>query len=333
MSEPFDADDLALMTGSFEAVMAAAPGPGEADQALRDLGWADLLAAAPGPAAAMAFSALGTTGSAATLLDDVMAHALGLPVSPDICVLFPAHLHDNPAAPRPDDPKILIQEDPLIVNGLVSSRIDQATLLVMVVDGDDGPELAVLEAGFLHNLEVSGVDPAHAYRHVSIRVRSDFVSSLEAEGSWEAASTAARVALAHQLIAGARWMLAEARQHALDRVQFGRPVASFQSIRHKLAESLALIEGAASVADACLRDPDPLLAGLAKSLAGQAALTTAAHAQQVLAGMGFTAEHRFHLWLKRTLVLDVLFGSANWLPTEIGRDLLIYGTAPRLIEL
>ena len=141
------------------------------------------------------------------------------------------------------------------------------------------------------------------------------------------------MALAHQLIAGARWMLAEARQHALDRVQFGRPVASFQAIRHKLAESLALIEGAASVAEACLYDPDPMLAGLAKSLAGQAALTTAAHAQQVLAGMGFTAEHRFHLWLKRTLVLDVLFGSANWLPTEIGRDLLIFGTVPRLIQL
>ena len=166
MSEPFGADDLALLTASFEAVMAEAPGPGEADQALRDLGWADLLAAAPGPAAAMAFSALGITGSAATLLDDVVAHALGLPASPDTCVLLPAHLHDNPAAPQPDDPKILIQEDPLVINGLVSSRIDQAKLLVFVMEGDYGQELAVLEAGFLHNLEVTGVDPAHAYRHV-----------------------------------------------------------------------------------------------------------------------------------------------------------------------
>ena len=334
MSEPFDADDLALMTASFEAVMADAPGPGEADQALRDLGWGRSFGRRPWSGRGDGVQRSGhhrLGGHPARTTWWPMPSAC--PPSPDICVLFPAHLHDNPAAPQPDDPKILIQEDPLVVNGLVSSRIDQATLLVMAIDGDDGPELAVLEAGFLHNLEVTGVDPARAYRHVSIRVGADFVRSLEADGSWEAASTAARVALAHQLIAGARWMLAEARQHALDRVQFGRPVASFQSIRHKLAESLALIEGAASVAEACLRDPDPLPAGLAKSLAGQAALTTAAHAQQVLAGMGFTAEHRFHLWLKRMLALDVLFGSADWLPTEIGRDLLIYGTVPRLIQL
>ena len=333
MSKRIDADDLAMLAAGFEAAMADAPGPGEADQALCDLGWADLLDAAPRQAAAMAFSALGTTGSAATLLDDVVAHALGLRISPEICVLFPANLHYNPAAPQPDDPKILIQEDPLIVNGLVSSRIDQAATLVLAVDGEYGPEPATLEAGFLHNLEVSGVDPAHAYRHVSIRVRADFLTPLKTKGNWEAASTAARMALAHQLIAGARRMLAEARQHALDRVQFGRPVASFQAIRHKLAESLTQIEGAASVAEACLHDPDPMLAGLAKSLAGKATHTTATHTQQVLAGIGFTAEHRFHLWLKRMLVLDVLFGSANWLPTEIGRDLLIYGTVPRLIQL
>ena len=53
----------------------------------------------------------------------------------------------------------------------------------------------------------------------------------------------------------------------------------------------------------------------------------------MLAGIGFTAEHRFHYWLKRTLVLDTLFGSSKSLPTEIGRDLLIYGTVPRLIQL
>ncbi|MDE0614405.1 MAG: acyl-CoA dehydrogenase family protein [bacterium] len=333
MTEHIDAGDLALMAASFEAVMADAPGPGEADQALYDLGWGELLAAAPGPAAAMAFNALGTTGSAATLLDDVVAHALGLPFSPDVCVLFPDSIHAIPAAPQSSEPRILNQEEPLEVSGLVSSRIDRAATVVTVMDGEHSPELTSFEAGFLRGRGATGVDPAHAYRHLSVRVAAHFLTPSEAEGNWEAAVAAARVALAHQLIAGARWMLAEARQHALDRVQFGRPVASFQSIRHKLAESLAQIEGAASVAKACLHDPDPLLARLAKSLAGQAAITTATHAQQVLAGMGFTAEHRFHLWLKRMLVVDTLFGSANSLPAEIGKDLLTRGTVPRLIQL
>lgn len=333
MSEFVDADDMALLAASFEAVMADAPGPGEADQALHGLGWGELLAAAPRPAAAMAFSALGATGSAATLLDDVVAHALGMPFSPDVCVLIPASLHANHADPQPDDPRIFKQEEPLEVDGLVSSRIDRATTVVTVVDGEYGPELTSFEAGFLRGRDATGVDPAHPYRSLSVRVAAHFLTPLEAEGSWEAAVTAARTALAHQLIAGARWMLAEARQHALDRVQFGRPVASFQAIRHKLAESLAQIEGAASVAAACLHNPDPMLAALVKSLAGQAALTTATHAQQVLAGIGFTAEHRFHLWLKRMLVVDTLFGSASSLPTEIGQDLLTRGTTPRLIQL
>ncbi|MCY3631044.1 MAG: acyl-CoA dehydrogenase family protein [bacterium] len=333
MSEFIEADDMALLAASFEAVMAEAPGPGEADQALFDLGWAELLAAAPGPAAAMVFSALGATGSAATLLDDVVAHALGMPISPDVCVLLPASLHAERAAPQSDEPRIFNQEEPLEISGLVSSRIDRAATVVTVWDKESGPEFTSFEAGFLRNRGATGVDPAHAYRHLSVRVAAHFLTPLEAEATWETAVAAARVALAHQLIGGARWMLAEARQHALDRVQFGRPVASFQSIRHKLAESLVQIEGAASVAGACVHDPDPMLAALAKSLAGQAALTTAAHTQQVLAGMGFTAEHRFHLWLKRMLVIDTLFGSASSLPTEIGQDLLTRGTAPRLIQL
>ena len=162
--------------------MAESPGPGEADQALNDLGWADLLYASPRQAAAMAFSALGTTGSAATLLDDVVTHALGLGTTPDVCVLFPAPLHANPAEPEPDDPPIFFQEDAAVLNGIVSSRIDQAFVMVLAVEGDDGPEFATLQSGFLRNLEVTGVDPAHAYRHVSIRARAEYLTPLKVEG-------------------------------------------------------------------------------------------------------------------------------------------------------
>src|SRR5262249_43292406 len=98
-------------------------------------------------------------------------------------------------------------------------------------------------------------------------------------------------------------------------------------------DALVEIEGAASVASACDDGSDPLMAALAKSLAGFAALTTARHAQQVLAGIGFTTEHPFQLSLKRVLVVDTLFGSASSLPEEIGFDLIARGAVPRLIEL
>jgi hypothetical protein len=54
----------------------------------------------------------------------------------------------------------------------------------------------------------------------------------------------ARRALGWWLVGSSRAMLALARQHALDRVQFGRPIAAFQAVRHRLAETLVAIEGA-----------------------------------------------------------------------------------------
>ena len=113
-------------------------------------------------------------------------------------------------------------------------------------------------------------------------------------------------------------MLSLARQHALDRVQFGRPVASFQAIRHRLAETLVAIEGA----EATLQSTDDDLSSLlAKAAAGQAALTTARHCQQVLGGIGFTAEHELHRHVRRALVLDGLLGSTRELTREAGAEL------------
>ena len=325
MSDFVDADDLALLASGFEAAMAEAPGPGEADQALYDLGWAELLDAAPAQGAATAFSALGRSNSAASLLDDVVANALGIAVSLDTCVVFPSpHKATAPGQRRGDT---------VVIEGLVSARLEMANTAVLAVGNGEGAVATTVDTALLHVSAAKGVDPGHAYRRLSMEIAADALTPLATRGTWEAAVAAAQVALAHQLMGGARWMLAEARQHAIDRVQFSRPVASFQAIRHKLAESLVQFEGAASVAQGCLHDPDPLLAALAKSLAGQAALTTATNAQQVLAGIGFTAEHQFHRWMKRTLVINTLFGSANSLPAEIGHNLLSEGSAPRLIQL
>src|SRR6266508_3311292 len=75
-----DTDDLALLAKSFEGAMERG---GEVDAALHALGWGDLLDAAPLQGAAAVFGLLGATGSVATLLDDVVVSALGLPVAPD----------------------------------------------------------------------------------------------------------------------------------------------------------------------------------------------------------------------------------------------------------
>ena len=230
-------------------------------------------------------------------------------------------------------------------------------LAIAARDGS-GVELVTVDADHVRTAQVTGpvaaLDPGSPYRRLVMDLPADAFGSFgagagtnrgsfgvgaetnrgsfgvgaETNRAWDGAVAAGRVALAHQLIGGARWMLDAARAHAVDREQFGRSVASFQAVRHKLAESLVAIEGAASVTNACNDDVDPLLAALAKSLAGKAARTTATNAQQVLAGIGFTTDHDFHRWLKRTLVIDTVLGSSSSIPTEIGAELLARGGAP-----
>lgn len=141
---------------------------------------------------------------------------------------------------------------------------------------------------------------------------------------------AGRKALGWWLVGTSRAMLSLARRHALDRVQFGRPIASFQAIRHRLAETLVAIEGAEATLQAAGDDFSSLLA---KAAAGQAALTTARHCQQVLGGLGFTAEHDLHRHVRRALLLDGLLGSARELTREAGAELRRRGSAPRLVDL
>jgi alkylation response protein AidB-like acyl-CoA dehydrogenase len=147
------------------------------------------------------------------------------------------------------------------------------------------------------------------------------------------ALAAGRRALGWWLTGVGRAMLALARSHALDRVQFGRPIASFQAVRHRLAETLVALDGAEATLLAASGEAGGISSMLAKAAAGHAALTAARHCQQVLGGIGFTAEHGLHRHVRRVLVLDGLLGSARELTREAGLLLRREGCAPRLADL
>ncbi|AVV46062.1 acyl-CoA dehydrogenase [Streptomyces sp. P3] len=165
------------------------------------------------------------------------------------------------------------------------------------------------------------------------------------------AVAAGRRALGWWLLGAGRAMLTLAREHVLDREQFGRPLASFQALRHRLAETYVALEAAEAVlvaaaapeTDRSARENteapdsadalDNTGALLAKAAAGRAALTAARHCQQALGGIGFTAEHALHRHVKRALVLDGLLGSTRELTREAGRLLLRETRAPRLVDL
>src|SRR6185437_8472453 len=143
----------------------------------------------------------------------------------------------------------------------------------------------------------------------------------------------ARRAVGWWLVGSARAMLTLARQHALERVQFGKHISSFQAVRHRLAETLVAIEGAEATLSLPGDDNPDLTALLAKAAAGKAALTAARHCQQVLGGIGFTAEHDLQHHVKRVLVLDGLLGSSRELTRKAGAGLRARGSAPRLATL
>ena len=128
-------------------------------------------------------------------------------------------------------------------------------------------------------------------------------------------------------------MLDLARRHSIERMQFGRPIARFQAVRHKLADALVAVESLAAALDAAREEPNSDTAALAKAVAGRTAQAVAKHCQQVLAGIGFTTEHAFHRYLKRTLALEGLLGSADAIVLDVGRRLLAERRVPRLIEL
>ena len=109
------------------------------------------------------------------------------------------------------------------------------------------------------------------------------------------------VALAAEAVGGAEQALDLAVSHARQRVQFGRPIGSFQAVKHKCADMLVALEGARVALDgALLATADSGVAALVAGLQCSAAYThITAEAIQVLGGIGFTWEHPAHLYFRR----------------------------------
>jgi alkylation response protein AidB-like acyl-CoA dehydrogenase len=123
-------------------------------------------------------------------------------------------------------------------------------------------------------------------------------------------------ALAAEQVGGAQRCLEMATDYAKTRLQFGRPIGSYQAIKHKCADMLVAVEFAKSAAyAACFaaaNDSPELLeaAALAKAYCSEAYFKIAAENIQIHGGMGFTWEHPAHLYFKRAKASDLLFGDA-----------------------
>jgi len=201
-----------------------------------------------------------------------------------------------------------------------------------VVVGTDSDDVLVVDG--LTEEPLPGFDPdLGLVRVTGIRPTTDCPAAA-VDGNWELLASRAARALAWELLGLSRGALDVARAHVLSRQQFGRPLAAFQTVQHRLADALIAETGARELL-AATGDKVGLLEHVAvlKALAGRAALTSVQAAQQVCGAMGFTEEFGLHRHVRRAYLLDSLFCGCEDAEFELGALALADGVPDRLVSL
>jgi alkylation response protein AidB-like acyl-CoA dehydrogenase len=215
------------------------------------------------------------------------------------------------------------------LDGIKSFVLDGAAADLLVVlarwpgsSGDDGLSLFAVKAGAagLERRRLRALDPTRKLARLEFGgVEAELLSE---EGT--VATTVDRTLdqaaamLANEMIGGAEKLRESALDYAKLRMQFGRPLASFQSMKHKQADMLLEVElakSAAYYAAAAAADGDADLqavASLAKAAASETYLQTAIHTIQIHGGIGFTWDNDTHLWFKRAKSSEVFLGDPAW---------------------
>jgi alkylation response protein AidB-like acyl-CoA dehydrogenase len=206
---------------------------------------------------------------------------------------------------------------PLVLHG------DVATLLIVAARSDVGVSLFVVdvEAPGLTRRAVPAFDQT---RHLAVvDLDSTPARMIGQEGlAWPALDSVfdrASVALACEALGVAERSLEVALEYAKARIQFNRPIGSFQAVKHKFADMLVALELARSAAEYSTRAVDAgaddirMAASIALSQCAEACLKIAGESIQIHGGIGFTWEHDAHLYFKRARAEGALLGTVEQL--------------------
>jgi alkylation response protein AidB-like acyl-CoA dehydrogenase len=194
-----------------------------------------------------------------------------------------------------------------------------------VIDGAVANQLIVVADGttFAVSPDASGLRrtpvPTMDQTRRQARLVCNDTPARRVEGDLARAVDLGRVALAAEAVGGARWCLDATVAYAKTREQFGRPIGSFQALKHRMADMYVAVETATSTAEhaawVAAHQPDqlPLIAAAAKVYCADAYAHVAQETIQLHGGIGFTWEHDAHLHLKRAWSTRQLLG----VPTEL----------------
>lgn len=207
-------------------------------------------------------------------------------------------------------------------DSVITAALDSSgELILLSVDGD-APGLTRQEA---HTVDRTRRVATLTYEDV--RVPASAMVGTAQSGANVLADTArlARVALAAESLGAAQHAFDTALAYTKDRYQFGRPIASFQAVKHICADLLMAVEGTRSAAyyaawvAAERREELARVAPLAKAQAAEALWDVARASIQLHGGIGFTFEHEAHYYYRRATATRALLGS-----TSFNRQLLLY---------
>ena len=218
-----------------------------------------------------------------------------------------------------------ISGDGFTIDGTKSFVLDGHTADMIVVlarkpstSGDDGLSFFTVagDAKGLTRTLLKTTDPTR--KQTRLKFESVRAELLGTEGAAAGPLTKildiAAICLANEMVGGAEKLRESALEYSLMRVQFGRQIGSFQTMKHKSADMLLEVELAksaayyAAAAAAEGDDETPALACLAKAGASQAYMQTAINTVQIHGGIGFTWDNDTHLWFKRAKSSEVFLG-------------------------
>ena len=155
------------------------------------------------------------------------------------------------------------------------------------------------------------------------RLRPDEGSEITAIGPDPGIADIAAILLAAEQIGAAERCLELTVEYTKNRVQFGRPIGSFQALKHRMADLYVTVAAAkAVVSDAC-DDPTPTNAATARLAATEALKAVAAEGIQLHGGIAITWEHDMHLYFKRAHGSAQLLGSPRELLRQLESQVLL----------
>jgi alkylation response protein AidB-like acyl-CoA dehydrogenase len=189
-------------------------------------------------------------------------------------------------------------------------------LLVLARDDTGGVSLFAVPGGSVQRTPMTTLDPTRKQARVVLDATVGRLVGEVGGGTTLLRELQDRVlvCLAAEQVGGAERCLEMAVEHARTRVQFGRPIGSFQAVKHRCADMLVGVSGARSAAQHALwaaaeeQGELPVAAQLAAMWASDAYVYASAESVHLHGGMGFTWEHMAHLYFRRARSSQLLLG-------------------------